>query len=149
MVQISVFAYKFRGKNQKKGLRRGRKIFGFVLAFNCIFRSGTRPLLTLGGHKQYLGGHRPLNALQWHRVFCFFLEHNPRLWGTFLAWGSTSSDLGGTGPKNAPLAPVLHQYRYLSKKIASQFVHVFADSRPIKFRSRGWVLPNSVRIKPL
>ena len=142
MVRISVFAHKFRGENQKKGLRRGRKIFGFVLAFNCIFRSGTRPLLTLGGHKQYLGGHRPLNALQWHRVFCFFLEHNPRLWGT-LIWGARAQKM-----------PPWRRFcinidTYLKRSLYSQFVHVFADSRPIKYRSRGWVLPNSVRIKPL
>ena len=41
-----------------------------------------------GGHKQYFGGHRPRNALQWHQACCFLSGHNP--------------DLGGHGPEMPP-----------------------------------------------
>ena len=82
MEWISVLAHKFRGEDQtklKNGLRR--KILGFVLAFNRVFRPETRLYSCLGAQ-------RPRNALPWHRACYFLLEHNPRMVGTFLAWRS-------------------------------------------------------------
>ena len=35
------------------------------------------------------------------------LGHNPRLGGTILVWGGTSSDLGDTAPRCLPVAPRL------------------------------------------
>ena len=46
------------------------------------------------GDNQYFGSFRPQTPLQWHRA-CYFL------WGTILAWGGISSDLGAR-PRNAP-----------------------------------------------
>ena len=90
-----------QGWKQKTGL--GRKILGLVLAFTHVFCPGTKPHSRLGGYKQYFGEHRPKNVLQCHRASYFLSGHNPRLGGTLLAWGGTSSDLGGTAPKCPPL----------------------------------------------
>ena len=104
MVQISLLAHKFRVKIKKKGLRRD--ILGLILAYTRVFCPETK-------HYSRLGGHRPQNALQWHRV-CYFLSgRDPRLGGTILAWGhtsrlgGTSDDLGGYGPEKPPVAPGL------------------------------------------
>ena len=50
---------------------------------------------------QYFGGLRPKTALQWHRACYFLWDTILALWGTFLVWGGTSSDLGAR-PLNAP-----------------------------------------------
>ena len=59
-----------QGWRPKNGLRR--KIVGFVFAFPRFFRPGTRLYSCLGVTRSIFGGHRPHNALQWHRV-CYFL----------------------------------------------------------------------------
>ena len=46
-------------------------------------------------------GHRPRNALQWYRTCNFVLGHNPRMGGTFLAWGAQAV-IWGARPRNAP-----------------------------------------------
>ena len=59
MVRISVPANKFRGEDQKKDFRR--EILALILAFNCVFRPGTRLYARLreGGTSNDLGGHGP------------------------------------------------------------------------------------------
>ena len=80
MVRISLLAHKFRGEEKKKASTGN---LGFSVCVHSCFSSWKETLLTLGGGEQ-----RSQNALQWHQP-CYFLSgHNPRLGGTFLAWGA-------------------------------------------------------------
>ena len=101
MVHISLFAHKFRGEDQKKGLRG--EILGSVFVFTRVFLPGTKFYSRFRGTN--LGEHRPRNSLPWPRACCFLSGHNPRWGGTLLAWGSISSDFGGTAAKCPPWRP--------------------------------------------
>ena len=63
-------------KTKKKSSARNLKLSFDV---HLCFSSWIEMLLKLWGHKQYFGGHRSRNALQWHRVCYFLLGHNSRL----------------------------------------------------------------------
>ena len=91
MEGISVFAYNFMGKDQKKA------ILGFVLAFTSVFCPGTILYSRLrgGDTSSICGGHRPRNALQWHRACYFLLEHNLRM--------GAKSVIAGNGPEMPPV----------------------------------------------
>ena len=88
-------------KTKKKGLRR--EILGFVLAFTCVYRSGTSSVLTLGVDAQtvFWGAQAPK---------CTPVAPGLQLvWGTqsslggrISRWGGTSSDLGEQAPKCPP-----------------------------------------------
>ena len=80
MVQILLFAYKFRVENQKKKRSMVRNL-RLSLGVRSCFSSWNETLLTLGGH-------RPQNALQWHRAYYCLSGHNLRLRSTLLAWGA-------------------------------------------------------------
>ena len=83
------------GVKTKKGL--WCEILGFVLAFTRVFRPEKRLYSRLGGggHKQYFGRHRPEMHSSGTGPVTFF-------WGAILAWGDTSSNVGGTSPKWTP-----------------------------------------------
>ena len=104
VVRISALAHKFKSKDQKL-----KKIFGAkslasswrTLVFFVRERDFTH---AWKGTSSILRGHRPRNALPWHRAGYFLLGHNSRL-------GGTSSDFGGsTAPKCPPVAPGLAMY---------------------------------------
>ena len=65
------------------------EIFGFVLAFTCVFRPETRLYSHLGGTCSILGGHRRRNgnALQGHQACYILLGHNPHLGAQFSLGG--------------------------------------------------------------
>ena len=102
MVRISLLAQKFRDEDQKSKKRSSARNLGLSSGVHSCFSSWNKILLTLGGH-------RPRNALQWHRACYFFSGHNPCMGGTLFAWGSQAVILGVTTPKCLPVAPSLFQ----------------------------------------
>ena len=104
------FSLIFKNEDQKtkKGLRR--EILGSVFVFTRVFLLGTKFNSRFRRHRQYFGGLRPRNALQWHRAWYFLLgraqpslgRHTSRLGSTLLAWGAQAVVWGGTARKCPP-----------------------------------------------
>ena len=82
-----------------------------------------------GGTSSILREHRSRNALQGHRACYFRLGQNPRLWGTFLAWGAQAV-IRGAQPGNAS-PPRGAGYGYsafpATYRFPSQFCYTTAD----------------------
>ena len=78
--------------------------------------------LEFWGDKQFLGGLRHRNALQWHRACYFLWVTILALGSTILVWGSTSSELGGHGPGMPPVGQGLPWPRIFFDALASDVV---------------------------
>ena len=58
------------------------------MTFTRVFVLQRNFIQACGVQKKHFGGLRHGNALQWHWACYFVLGPNPRLVGTFLAWGA-------------------------------------------------------------
>ena len=86
MMRISLLVHKFSNKDQKKKHKKRfwRKILGLVLAYNRVFRPGTKlySLFRRGALAVFWGSTGPKIHSSGTGPVTFF-------WGTILAWGHT------------------------------------------------------------
>ena len=106
MVLISVFVLKCRGEDKEK--RSSARNLRLRLGVHSCFRPGSRLYSRLRGrggggwHKQFFGGAQAPKCTPVAPGLLLSFEAQYSLTGTFLVWRDTSSDLGGTWPRNAP-----------------------------------------------